>query len=142
MIAVVRAAVSQAEINLEAAEDNLRKATLAAPFAGTVTLVYVEEGDLVQAGRVVMTLATTEQLQVRTVDLVEADIVYVSVDQPATIKVDALPDLELAGHVSEINLEPVDYRGDVTYPVVVTLDETHPRLKLGMTTQVELRRAE
>ena len=55
-------------------------------------------------------------------------------------RVDGLPDVELAGYVSEINLEPVDYRGDVTYPVVVTLDETHPRLKLGMTTQVELLR--
>jgi HlyD family secretion protein len=141
-IAMARAAVSQAQINLDAAHDALRKATLAAPFAGVVTLVQAEEGDLLPAGRVVVTLATIGQLQVRTVDMVERDIVYVSVGQPATVKVDALPGVKLAGHVSEINLEPVDYRGDVTYPVVVALDETHPRLRLGMTMQVELLRGE
>ena len=139
-IAIARAAVAQAEIGLAEAGDTLNKATLVAPFDGTVTQVQVEVGDLVPAGRVVITLATTGQLQVRTVDLVEADVVHVTVGQPAIVTIDALPGVELAGHVTEIKLEPVDYRGDVAYPVVVALDQTHPRVMLGMTAQVELPR--
>ena len=51
---------------------------------------------------------------------------------------DAHPGAELLGHVSRVGLQSVDYRGDVTYPVYVELDETAPGLRWGMTTLVEI----
>jgi hypothetical protein len=40
--------------------------------------------------------------------------------------------------VSRIGLQSVDYRGDVTYPVIIELDETAPGLRWGMTVVVEI----
>jgi len=52
--------------------------------------------------------------------------------------VDALPDLKLPGRVVRIGLQAVDYRGDVTYPVYVALDQPAPELRWGMTALVEI----
>lgn len=64
----------------------------------------------------------------RTVDLTELDVARVTEGQAAMVTVDALPDVELRGHVARIGLPAVDYRGDVTYPVTVELDEDAPEL--------------
>jgi len=139
-IAVAEALVVQARLALEDAQDTLTKATLIAPFDGKITKVHIKEGDLVSAGHVALTIASTGRLQVRTTDLTESDIVHVTLGQRAIVKIDALPGEELAGHVSEIGQEAILYRGDVTYPVVVVLEEAHPKVRLGMTVEVRLAR--
>lgn len=85
------------------------------------------------------TQMTKGQVQARTIDLTELDVVCVQVGQPAVVTVDALPGVRLEGRVRRISLEAVDYRGDVTYPVVVELVEgSHPGLRWGMTALVEI----
>jgi hypothetical protein len=54
------------------------------------------------------------------------------------VTVDALPDKEFQGQVIRIGLQSVDYRGDVTYPVYVELDDTALELRWGMTAMVEI----
>ena len=49
---------------------------------------------------------------------------------------DALPDLRLTGKVVSIGDAYEETRGDITYPVMIELDETDPRLKWGMTALV------
>jgi HlyD family secretion protein len=137
-IAVAEAAVRQAESGVARAELALARTTLTAPFAGTVTRITVEEGDALAPGQTVARLATLDQIQVRTIDLTELDAVRVDVGQPVTVTIDALPDVALRGYVEEIALEAVDYRGDVTYPVTVALEETAPELRLGMTAVVKI----
>lgn len=137
-IAAARAAVAQAEIALATARVALERMALTAPIAGTVTMVAVNAADPVGAGQVVMRIATLDALQIRTVDLTELDIARVEVGQVTEVAFDALPGEILAGHVTEIGLEAVDYRGDVTYPVVVMLDESHAQLRIGMTAEVRI----
>lgn len=135
-IQAAEAAIQEAEVAVEKAKVALARTELRAPFAGTITRVMVEEGSAVTYGMPVLNLATLETLQVRTIDLDELDVADLDVGQPAMVVLDALPDVELAGHVTEIGLEAVDYRGDVTYPVVVELDEQIPPIRLGMTALV------
>jgi hypothetical protein len=54
------------------------------------------------------------------------------------VKVDALPDAPLSGHVARIDEQSEDYRGDVVYPVIVELDGDTTALRWGMTTMVEI----
>jgi hypothetical protein len=54
------------------------------------------------------------------------------------VTIDGLPDVELEGRVAQVGLQSIDYRGDVTYPVTVDLEETVPGLRWGMTTLVEI----
>jgi hypothetical protein len=49
-----------------------------------------------------------------------------------------LPDEVFAGTVSEIALQPGDYRGDVVYAVTVDLADVDAPLYWGMTALVEI----
>jgi HlyD family secretion protein len=135
-IQTVEAAIQEAQVALEKTKVALDRTELRAPFAGTVTRIMVEEGAAVTYGMPVLNLATLDTLQIRTIDLDELNVARLEIGQPATVVLDAFPDAELTGHITEIGLEAVDYRGDVTYPVVVMLDEQIPQMRLGMTALV------
>ncbi|HQI84072.1 MAG TPA: efflux RND transporter periplasmic adaptor subunit [Anaerolineae bacterium] len=137
-VAVAQAAVQQAEAALAAAQAALAHTELRAPFAGTVTQVYAETGDLVTPERPVIVLATLDRLQVRTRDVLENDVSHVSVGQAVTVKVDALPETVFAGRVAQIEPQGVLYRGDVAFPIVVKLDAPTPALLWGMKAAVEI----
>jgi HlyD family secretion protein len=131
--------VEVAQLALEEAGSNLEKAALVAPFDGVVAAVNVEEGDAVAAGQVALVLATLDDLQAVTTDLTELDVARVTEGQSATVTVDALPEEEFAGVVSEIALQPGDFRGDVVYAVTVELtDVGDAPLRWGMTALVEI----
>ena len=133
-------AVQAARLALEEAQSALEKATLKAPFAGTVTAVNVKAGDVVVAGQSACVLATLDRLQARTKDLTELDVARVKVGDVAKVTVDALPGREFTGKVSEIALQAGDYRGDVVYAVTVALDDVGDApLRWGMTALVEIR---
>ncbi|MDY7078516.1 MAG: biotin/lipoyl-binding protein [Chloroflexota bacterium] len=139
-IAAAEATAQQAEVSLAAAKVVLERTGIRAPLAGTVTQVNLDAGDIVAPGEVIMVLATLDQLQARTTDLTELNVVRVTVGQPAVVIVDALPGQEFAGVVHDIALQPGDYRGDVVYAVTIELTErdliTH--LRWGMRALVEI----
>ncbi|NIV27963.1 MAG: HlyD family efflux transporter periplasmic adaptor subunit [Anaerolineae bacterium] len=130
--------IEAAVLSLEEARSSLEEAVLVAPFDGVVVALEVDPGDVVAAGEVVLVLAMLDQLQARTVDLTELDVARVAEGQAAVVTVDALPGVELRGRVVRIGLQSEDYRGDVTYPVTVELDEDVPELRWGMTAMVEI----
>jgi multidrug resistance efflux pump len=135
----VRLDIEAALLALEQAQDALEDATLVAPFDGVATSVDIDPGDTVAPGQPVVTLATLDRLQAVTKDLTELDVVRVKVGQKVVMTVDALPDQEFAGVVSEIALQPGDYRGDVVYMVTVDLtDVVDSPLRWGMTALVEI----
>ena len=123
--------VEVAELSLAEAQSNLENAEKVAPF--TVVEVDIAPGDTVA-----LVLATLDRLQVRTVDLTELDVARLTEGQAALVTVDALPDAQFKGHAVRIGLQSVDYRGDVTYPVYVELDEATSELRWGMTAMVEI----
>ncbi len=130
--------IEAAELALDEARSNLEEATLHAPFAGIVTKVNIDVGETAAPGEVILVLATLDRLQACTVDLTELDVARVIEGQSAVVTVDAMPALQLEGRVVSIDLQSVDYRGDVTYPIYVELDEATPELCWGMTAMVEI----
>ncbi len=138
-IAVSEALVQQAEAALAMAQVALERTELHAPFAGTVTGIHTDAGEMVSPGQVVVVLATVDRLQVRTIDLTELDVAQIAEGQPVAMTVDALPGLALTGSVREIALQAGDYRGDVVYAVTAELDDVSDApLRWGMTTMVEI----
>ncbi|MGD2177311.1 MAG: biotin/lipoyl-binding protein [Anaerolineae bacterium] len=137
-IAAAEADVRKAEASLEAAEAALANTSIRAPFDASVVEVTVEVGDTAAPGQVLVVLATLDQLQVRTKDLIELDVVRVAVSQPVTVTLDALPDTPLNGQVARIDEQSEDYRGDVTYPVIIELLRGTEDLRWGMTASVEI----
>ncbi len=137
-IASAEANVDEAEIALAAAQATLERTEVRAPLDGTVAELNVKAGDTAAPGEVLIVLATLDQLRAQTKDLTELDVVDVAVGQPVLVTLDALPDMPLQGHVTRIDRQSVDYRGDVTYPIVVELDKVVPEVRWGMTALVEI----
>lgn len=137
-IAAAEADVAEAAVAVKDTEAVVTRAALHAPFAGTVTTVDVEVGALVEPGQTIAVLATVNQLEAHTVELTELDVARVREGQAAEVTADAMPETKLQGRVARIGLRSIDYRGDVTYPVTVELQEVPAELRWGMTALVEI----
>ncbi len=135
-IALVKSKMDAARARLDLAKAQLDKLTIKAPFDGIVTSVEVKPGEWVTVGQPAMVLADLDNLMVETTDLSEIDVVNISAGQNVEVSVDALPDLTLTGKVVSIGDAYDETRGDITYPVLIELEETDPRLKWGMTALV------
>jgi RND family efflux transporter MFP subunit len=137
-IAAAQASVAQAEAGWQAAQAALNEATLIAPFDGTIAQIDTEAGQVVGPGMPIVSLADLSQWEIDTDDLSEVDVINVQPDQAVAITFDALPGVKLNGRVLAITPKSQTKRGDVTYTVKIAIENPDPRLKWGMTGQVEI----
>jgi len=145
-VGVARGQLAQSEAALQVARVARLHADLTAAFDGLLAEVLVDPGDEVQVGASVFELIDDARLHVEaTVD--EADIGRVKVGQPATLRLDALPDHPIAGVVSK--LDPTvrkDEKGARTLRLEVEVSDL-PRavaagVRTGMSANVDVRVAE
>lgn len=110
---------------------------LRAPFAGTVGAIYDQDGIVVSSNRASVKLVDRSKLYV-TIQLTENDVVRVSSGMSTTIVVDALPDLDITGHV--LSIEPIGAISDgvVYYDVQVELDQSNDKIPLNATASVTI----
>ncbi|MBL8094160.1 MAG: efflux RND transporter periplasmic adaptor subunit [Anaerolineales bacterium] len=132
------AQVTQAEAALVLAQATLEQAELRAPFAGTITTVDTELGEVASPGLPVVVLADLSQWQVETLDLSEEDVLALHVGQRAEVRLPALEGQVLRGRIARIDLGASQYQGNVTYNVHVDLDSADAPLSWGMTAFVEV----
>ena len=123
--------------NVLTAENALSSAELRTPFEGTVADLNVKVGEAVGAGSTAVTIADFSNWIIKTSDLSEVDVVNVQEGQSVLITLDALPDIEFEGTVETISSVFNNAQGDVTYEVTISLQETDPAMRWGMTTLVE-----
>jgi HlyD family secretion protein len=98
--------VQSSEARLQETQDRLNKTTIYAPMSGTVSVLAVEAGERVvgtsqMQGTEMMRIALLEQMELE-VDVNENDVVNISVGDSATIEIDAYPDQQFRGQVTEI----------------------------------------
>ncbi len=138
-IEVAKANVAEAVAALQQAQASLTDTELRAPLAGTLAALYAKTGEQVMVGQPVVELADLTVWQVETDDLTELDIVGVQEGDGVTLTFDAIEGLELAGTVERIKPIGLEKLGDITYTVVVRLEEQDPRLRWNMTAVVTIR---
>ena len=136
-VASAEARRKAAQVALEAARLALTNSEIVAPFSGQIADMQITQGEWVEANQPVIVLADLERWEVETDDLTELDVPAVRLGQAVTVRLDALPELELKGRVEAIKDLSEEKRGDVTYTVTILLDDVDPRLRWGMTVAVE-----
>ncbi len=139
-----KASLLQTEASLDRAEVNLRYATIRAPISGVVISRNVDVGQTVAASLQAPTLFTiAEDLSRMQVEasIDEADIGTVKQGQRVTFRVDAYPEQEFEGAVSQIRLEPVVAQNVVTYNVIIDVANPDQKLMPGMTATVSVETA-
>ena len=137
----IRAAEAQVKLAngaLESANATLDRCQIEAPFSGVVAWVNLCVGEQVAPGLPVISIGRFDTLRVETTDLDEIDVARVAVGRTVDVTFDALPDLHLEGTVARIALKASASSGGTSYQVVVSLTETDPRLRWGMTAFVDI----
>ena len=128
--------LAAAEASMIAARDMLDNYTLTAPFAGTVTDIYLEEGQFVGPEARAAQLADLSEFIIETSDLTELEVVKISLDQTVNIVPDSLPETFLTGKVERIGQSFKTQAGDIIYTVTISLDEGNADLRWGMTVEL------
>lgn len=98
--------VQSAQATLDEADESLIKTSIYAPMTGTVSSLSVELGERVvgtsmMSGTEMLRIADLSRMEVE-VEVNENDIVRVALNDTAVIEVDAYPDTDFQGVVSEI----------------------------------------
>jgi multidrug efflux pump subunit AcrA (membrane-fusion protein) len=140
-IAALRADVARAEAAVAAADTALADLELRAPFAGTVSAVYVRAHEWISPGQPVILLADLAHLRIETTDLNEIDAARVAVGDVVHVTFDALPDVAVDGKV--MRLAPKAAQGSgVNYTAIVDLAGVPAGLRWDMTAFADIAVAE
>ena len=127
----------QSKAAWDSATASLAQSTLLAPYDGMVVDIQVIPGETVQSGQAVLTLVNLDNLQIKTTDLSERDIIRVKLGQSVDVYIEAL-DITVKGKVVRISPISETVGGDVVYPVTIELSEKPEGLLWGMTAEVQI----
>ena len=135
--------IKQEEANLESANYDLSKLRVTSPIAGIVTRRNIEVGETAvvgtmnNAGTVLLTIADLSVIETE-IEVDETDIPFIKIGQPAKVTIDALPDQEFPGRVTEVGNSPIQTGAAATgratnFKVKVTVEGTVPNVRPGFT---------
>ena len=145
-IAAARNALAAAQAHVADLDASLAEAQLTAQTDGIVETVSLRPGDLVQPGRIVLTMLEPTQLWVK-VYVPETDLARVKLGLSARVAVDGMPGRRFTGHVGQIaseaeflprNVQTPDDRQHQVFGVKVYVDNAAGALKSGMSASVNL----
>jgi HlyD family secretion protein len=140
-LASARAQVTQAEAGLNQAQVSLDHTVITSPINGIVISRSVDVGQTVAASMQAPTLyvlaADLTRMRVNA-SLDESDIGRVRQGQTVSFRVDAFPNEQFGGRVSQVRLQPVVSQNVVTYVTVIDVPNPDLKLKPGMTAAVSV----
>jgi HlyD family secretion protein len=147
----IRYQIKQAEASLQSSLDNLSKTVYNSPIDGIITSLQVEEGEVAMIGTmnnpgtILMTIADLSVMEVE-VEVDETDVINVNIDQQAKVRIDAFPDMTIAGKVTEVGSSALQKitasEESKDFKVVITLQNPPEDLKPGLSASADIITAE
>ncbi|MDR3559116.1 MAG: efflux RND transporter periplasmic adaptor subunit [Candidatus Pacebacteria bacterium] len=141
------AVIKQGQASVSQIQTQLGYATLYAPISGMIIKKNVEVGEMAMADAMtsdtsIFTIASDGQLETQ-VEVPESDIINVALGQKAQVTLDAFPATDiLDGVVDEVDPASTVVQDVVYYDVKLKFPKPDPRLKVGMSTNVDINTAE
>src|SRR5581483_7545602 len=124
-LAAAQAAVEQANGQVESAQYNLDQSVLKAPFAGIVSQIGLNPGELATGAGTVgggsITLVDPSQVHVEA-NVDESDVSHVQVGQPVVLTFDALPGQQVPGQVTAVAPQSTTTQGVTSYLVTIATE--------------------
>ncbi len=132
------------ESSLKNEAERLDWTTIRAPMAGIVTLLELEEGEIVTSGRSafsqsppIMTIVDPSKMVVKTF-INEVDMERLRLDQRAEIKVDAYQTKTYDGKVYEISPSGQEQDNIISFEVMIEVSGSPEELRPGMSADVDI----
>jgi HlyD family secretion protein len=138
---------------LKHVQEQIAKCEITAPAEGQVVYanksdrrgssdVIIEAGSSVRERQVIIRLPDPKRMQVKA-KINESRVDRVRPGQPATIRLDAFPDIELTGTVTRVDDYPLAgswFTSSIKeYGTIIQIDEPPPGSRPGMTAEVKIR---
>lgn len=136
-----QAQIHQQTAALKNTQVNIGRSVIRSPVDGVVLTRKIEPGQTVAASLQAPELFTiAEDLAKMKIELAvdESDIGQVKVGQSVNFTADAFPDRQFKGVVDQVRLSATTASNVVTYPVVVTVDNSDGTLLPGLTVNAEI----
>jgi HlyD family secretion protein len=145
------ARIEQERAGLASARYDLSKVRIESPIDGIVTRRNIQQGETAvigtmnNAGTVLLTLADMSVIQAE-VEVDETNIPQVALGQPAKVVIDALPDKEFHGRVTEIGNSPIQAPGAAAaasrqatnFKVVIAIEGDIPDVRPSFTCTADI----
>ncbi len=132
------ALVSSADAQVASAEAILAKTYIIAPFAGTISDVSVVTGETVTSGKSVISMLATSAFEVEA-KVPEIDVVKIKTGDKVKITLDAYGTaVKFPAIVTRVSPDATLDGNVPVYKVLVTFIEEDPRIKSGMTANVNI----
>lgn len=136
-----QAMIRQQTASLKNTEVNISRAVIRSPVDGVVLTRKIDPGQTVAASFSAPELFTiAEDLSKMKIELAvdESDIGQVRVGQVVSFTADAFPDRQFKGVVQQVRMAATTTNNVVTYPVVVSVDNSDGTLLPGLTVNAEI----
>ena len=139
----------RAKAAMDHAIDNARALTVLSPLEGLVVPKMtwkgngpadIQEGDEMSPGEPILQVVNQSSMQVRA-RINQADLPSVRVGLPVTVRLDAYPDLEMTGRITQI--APIGVSGSFSprvraFAAVIAVDGTNARLLPDLTAAIDV----
>ncbi len=129
-------ALSVAQSNLEIAEFNLKYSKITAPSSGVILKKLAEINELVSNGFPIFLFGNTNGNFVIKAGVTDKDIVRISVNDKAEIKLDAYPNIVFSGVVKKTGQFADPYSG--TYEIEISINSKGYKLISGFVAEIKI----
>ncbi len=139
-----KAVIAQRKASLDQAIIDLDRTEIRSPIAGTVISRTVDPGQTVaaslQAPELFKIAQDLSRIRIEA-QVNEADVGAISEGNPSTFTVDAYPDRQFEGKVTQVRLAATEINNVVTYTVIIEATNADRKLFPGMTANVTIETA-
>jgi HlyD family secretion protein len=135
---IAEAELQQAQARVNRIQAQINQRVIRSPFAGTITAVEIEPGEITTAGNVVVAVVSGGGFEIE-VEVPEIDISKLEVGNSVEIDLDAFGgQVVLPGEIVAISQAETLVDGVPVYETRVIFKEDDPRIRSGMTATVSV----
>jgi HlyD family secretion protein len=134
---LANASVEQAAAGVAVAKANLQGTEIAAPISGTLTQQDAKIGQLASPGTPLVSIISNNGFEVDA-GVSETDVGKLAVGDKVSMTLDAFPNETFTGGAFYIAPAQTDTNGVITYLTKISFDKADPRLKSGLTANVDI----
>ena len=131
------AAVEAVEASVESAQAKINNAQIVAPISGTITQFDTKVGQLASPSIPLISIMSDTGYEVDA-GVSETDIGKIMLNDKVTMTLDAFPNETFSGSVFYIAPAETNTQGVITYQVKISFDKPDPRLKSGLTANIDI----
>ncbi|HUY05607.1 MAG TPA: efflux RND transporter periplasmic adaptor subunit [Candidatus Paceibacterota bacterium] len=136
-VAAQRAQVEQAQAGVANAVANLQAAEIVAPMSGVITQLDAKVGQLASPSTPLVSIIGSGGFEVDA-GVSEIDVGKLAVGDAVSMTLDAFPNETFTGSVFYIAPAQTNTQGVITYLIKISFDTPDPRLKSGLTANVDI----